>query len=459
MTTSNQIDAKTEINLSAVRYEVVDTYLAKLGLPTSGGEYARLVRLHEAMQLVPNPKGTSLGGCSECRGKSDVRLACCPFCGEGAVDESVIQARGGVSAPAEDTAIEELKELLAKKAAADVAVKARDEAKTKEVAAAATAPPKQPLVPVPPGVGVRSRRAQKKAEQRTTPDASPADAGSVATVGDLDESVKKIKALWGQAAVTVYDLATLMYDVFERKLWMQRRGDGGNPLYTTFSQWVNAEMPFSHQYAYELTNLPKYFTRAEVEKFGATKLTLSLRISEEERKRLLESGDLERMSVRETKERITQNPATAPKNPERAANQAASTTAGTSEAPATRGKLSLHTAGTNTRKGAKATQQEKGKQQEEAERARPKVAPEPVTVVTCVLTTSTKFELFTRAKRQGDKPVRARSLADDPMGVIVCANGARIRVGFAVNSEGFIEGFATVESPSGAVDPDDDSEE
>jgi hypothetical protein len=473
-----KIDAKTGIDLAAVKYEVIDSYLAKLGLPTDGGEYVRMVRLHEAMQLVPN-KGSTLGNCSTCRGKSHVGLSGCPFCGDGEVDESVLRARGGVEDP-ETKVLDELKALLTQKASSEEGARQKDAGKAKTSAQVVAPPPapigekQQELVPVPPGTGVRSRRAQRAAQVAgaaaaaeplpgtQTAIATTEDVPTHATVQQLDESVAKIKSLWGHAAVTVYDIAVLMFDVLERRLWMQRRDEKDQPLYTTFAQWVTAEMPFSPQYAYELTNLPKFFTREDVQKIGATKLTLSLRISEEERKRLLESGDLEKMSVRQVKEQITQNPSTTAKSPER--EERASLGGKDADGTPVRGPgRPRRLPGKSSSSSTKAGQKERGERLDVEERrggdqpAR-KIQPEPVTLVTAVLPTQTKIEMFARPRAQGEAVRRARSLSDDPVGVIQCANGARIRVTFFVNAEGYLEGVARIESPGHTGDPDDEQE-
>lgn len=456
---TNKLDEKTGIDLAAVNHTVIDRYLTRIGLSTEGGDYARVVRLHDAMQLVPNKTGTRLGGCSTCRGRSHVDLACCPFCGDGAVDESVVKARGEVDSDPEPRALEELKELCVKKANADEAARAKDAAKTQKVAAGIVKPTPeggpQGLVKVPPGQGVRSRRAAKKdAGQATIPavdEAKDETPEKEATVEDLDNAVVEIRKRVGNAADSIYEAAVLLFDVFERKLWMQRRNDKGAPVYSNFTQWVSQEMPFSPNYAYELKDLPKYWTQAQVKQFGSTKLTLSLRISEEERRKLLESGDLENMSVRDVKDKITTNPASQPKNP----SLQSATPGGKTRlpgTPATRGKALTKA---ETKEAARLAQERAAA----SPPARPAlVSPEQIQVLTCVLPTKTRIELHTRGKHEGDKPTRARSLSDDPTGVILCANGAKIRLTFLVTTEGFLDAVAHVESATTANDDEGDEE-
>lgn len=441
---SKQPDSKTGVVLSAVNFEVVDKYLEKIGLPVDGGEYARVVRLHEAMQLVPQ-KGTRLGNCSTCRGKSHVELACCPFCGDGAIDESVIKARGPVAGDdIEMRVLDELRDLCAKKATEEQAMREKEDAKNKKASVGPEAG-KVGLVQVLPGEGVRSRRAAKKDEKQLV---IPAGETKVkeATVEDLDEAIVQIKALAGKAAETIFDAAVLLFDVHDRKLWMQRRDENGAPRYKTFTAWAAEEMPFTPQYCYELAELPKFFTREQVQRIGSTKLTLSLRVSEEERKRMFESGSLENMSVRDIKDRITTNPAIEARSDKTGAR--AKRMPGRSN----RSKPAIVASGDRARKAEAAAALL-------PERRPLPMQPESIQLIACMIPTKIRFEMTSRPKDLGEPPVRARSLSDDPTGVITCANGAKIRITLVVTTEGFIDAIAHVESPVSSTADDDGEDE
>jgi hypothetical protein len=439
---ANKMDLKMGIDLAAINIEIVDAYLTKLGISTDGVEYSRITRLHEVMQLVPS-KGNKLGNCSTCRGKSHVDLSCCPFCGDGEADETILSQR----LPGEDPEVKVIAELITligkqtianEKAAADKAAKERP---------AVTAPSPvagQPaLVPVPPGA--RSKRAARQnGEQTTIATADGAALNAPATVEDLDKASAQIYMHLNEAARSVYDAAVVVFHVFEAKLWMQRRKENGDPKYETFTAWVLEEMPFTPAYAYELTNLPKFFTREQAEKIGSTKLTLSLRISDEERRKLLESGDLEKMSVRDVKDRISQNPATQPKN-----GGNAQTVVG--------GKLTLP----GGKRGPKPKKQSSAKGLDMVQSTGNHVPangtpvvqgrePEPLTIVTCVLPTRVEFDMMARPPQNKsgvpNPPVRAKDLSDDPFATITCANGAKMRIVLYRDGEGFLKGVLYADS-------------
>lgn len=457
---NTKIDKRTGIDTTKVNGAVVDQYLAKLGLPIDGVELIRVTRLHDVMQLVPN-KGAKLGNCSVCRGKSHIDLPCCPFCGDGDIEDDPETNAARETKP-EDAVIAELKKLIEKQREVDekasTAKAEADKAKTTS-ATPVTAPSPvagQSLVVVPANV-LQSKRAAKKAA-KDKPDASSdqqslAIAGSTKvafSVADLDRSCEEIRTYLNRAGENIYEASIVMFRVFEDKLWMQRRNDDNEPKYANFGEWAEAEMPFNKSYAYELTNLPKYFTREQAAKIGSTKLTLSLRIDEEERRRLLESGDLEKMSVREVKAAITQNPATQPKNPERT-EQAVSGTVLTPGTKPSKPKGTTTISKSNTITPAPVPRVI----------ASPLPAPrrpETITLVTCAIPTQIEFDLVVNEENKTRPPRKARDLSDDPVAFITCANGAKLRIAFMKDAEGNLRGMLTAESSHLVSAPTDDDE-
>lgn len=447
-----KLDPKTGIEQAAVSYEVVDAYLKKLGLSTDGNDYARLLRLHEAMQLVPTKN--KLGNCNKCRGKSHIDLSCCPFCGDGEVDESVVKARSSEAPDPEAIVIAQIRDLIAAKNADDE--KKREEVAAKERAAAekreTTAG--QALVALPPGKGGRAKKG--KAEQQTLPIEAPDTQIVKADEKRLNECVERFTRHIGDAAVSVYDAGVVLLEVYEQKLFLQRRGADGQPLYDSFTKWVSSElsgMKISPQYAYELTNLPKYFTREQVSKIGPTKLNLSLRIEESERKRLLEAGSLETMTVKDVKEQIRSNPATAPRDPERAANAPQ----GRVPTPGARTKKNLQ------EQGAAAVQAEQEKTANKPAPMpppdqKPRVVPEQLQLVTAVLPSVVQQVMIARKRDEKGKKRFAADISDDPTAVITCANGAKLTIGFFKDPDGKIQVMVRTDSPTKDTDEEDDEE-
>jgi len=441
----NEIDPKTGIDIAAVNEEVLDGYLVKLALPTKGIVPLRLLRLHEAMQLVTVK--AKLSNCSTCRGSSHVDLKCCPFCGDGDADQTVASQRSNAADP-EQLVINELKQLIVKKMVADEQAATEKAAKDKLVTVPSPVAG-QALVPV-----AKSKRAAKKTAQSAlaldTASTPVVDTPSAPlTAEDLDISNEIIRDGFKRAKLGVYDAAAEMFSVFGNKAWMQRRKPDGTSKYNSWDEWVTAEHGYSGQYAYQLIDLPKFFTREQAALIDPTKLILSLRIEDSERRELLESGKLEKMSVREVKAEITQHPATQARNPERNGSNASHTrlpggTKATSKAASKLGSVGTSTPANDTPAPP------------------PPRAQERVLLTTCVLPTAMDFPMLARNHREGQPDVPATELANDPYAIITCANGVELRVLIYKAQDGTLKGSLTVVSNATSherEEPDPDNEE
>lgn len=451
----SRIDPKTGIDTATVKFEVIDAYLKKLGLSAEGSEALRLSRLNDAMQLVPN-KASKLGNCSTCRGKSHVDLVRCPFCGDSDADATVISQRSDALDP-EAAVISELKQFIVKQMIADEQAAADKAAKEKPVTAPSPVAGQSSLVAVP--VAARSKRAAKKSEQQAALALDDSKEETIATALDLDKSAAQIRICLSSAAKSIFDAAVLLYDVFERKLWLQRRKTDGTSMFETFTAWVLEEMPFDSKYAYQLLDLPKFFTREQVEQIGSTKLMLSLRIDEAERRRMLESGELEKMSVRDVKTAITQNPATQVRNPERAGNVLGGKTGGTTAMPSG-SKVPPRNQTNSSAKGLGAVGSAGNSvAAHDTPAPPPPRTPEAIQLVTCILPTRIDFEMMQRGAKEKDQPIPAKDISGDPYGIIICANGVRLRVIVYKAQNGTLKGSLTIDGSTVSHDLGEQVEE
>jgi hypothetical protein len=466
----NEIDPNTKIDIAAVNEEVLDGYLVKLGLPTKGIVPLRLLRLHEAMQLFPDK--SKLANCTPskdkpgCRGSSHVDLNCCPFCGDGDADQTVASQRSNAADP-EQLVIDELKRLIEKKQAADEKLaeekRAVDERFAAEFAAKEKEKNKHVTVPSPVAgqalvpVG-KSKRAAKKTAQSAlaldTANTAVVDAPNAPlTAEDLDISNEIIRDGFKRAKLGVYDAAAEMFRVFSNKAWMQRRNPDGTSKYSSWAQWVNAEHGYSEDYAYQLIDLPKFFTREQAATIDPTKLILSLRIEDSERRKMLESGELEKLTVRQVKSRITQNPLTEARNPERGdkGSKASHTRLPGGTKSTSKGTNKLGSVGTSAPAN-------------DTPAPPPPRTPERITIHTCMLPTAIDFKMLARNHSEGKPDVPATDLKDDPYAYITCANGVELRLLVFKGQDGTLKGSLTVVSNSDLVshehdEPDPDNEE
>ncbi|MES2393561.1 MAG: hypothetical protein V4555_18130, partial [Acidobacteriota bacterium] len=103
----------------------------------------------------------------------------------------------------------------------------------------------------------------------------------VYTDKDLDKAVERVRECKKVAAVGLWALGEELRKINEDKLW-KFRVVKGKAAYTSFNQFCNEEAKVSHEYAYKLIEISTRFTEADVSKFGTSKLTLMLKVADED---------------------------------------------------------------------------------------------------------------------------------------------------------------------------------
>lgn len=230
------------VQMSAVKMTLVEAALGKRGLALGGGDVQKVARLAAWLQ-THTPK-SKLADCSTCGGESNVDDSACPFCGDGEVE--TVPAAPDVPATS---------------------------GKVAHAAPAATPVPPAPravdLVPLNQGETI---------------------AGSVvaATPASLDAAVENIKRLATHAAERLWELGSAIVDVFDRSLWKTRRAADGTEKYKAWGQFCEAELGISHAYSLRLMDVAREFSREQIARIGATKLSITLTVPKgPERDRLL----------------------------------------------------------------------------------------------------------------------------------------------------------------------------
>lgn len=204
--------------------------------------------------------------CESCGGLSTVDEAACPYCGDGEVEapkqevettgETVAEASAPMP-PEAKSGTRRLKSLPGGKA---------DKAK----AEAAPAP-----------------KAKKSTAVKNAEPAPPA----VLSVADLDQAVAKVLECRGRTAESLWQLGTMIKDIYDRELWALREGEDGKPKYTRFNTFCEVELGISKTTAYGLMDIVKLYTPEQLEKHGTEKLKLLVGVPESERQRLLGEMD------------------------------------------------------------------------------------------------------------------------------------------------------------------------
>jgi hypothetical protein len=113
---------------------------------------------------------------------------------------------------------------------------------------------------------------------------------TVYTEEALDAAVEGVRRAKTRAVVSYWELGRAILSCFSGSLWKQRRDAEGSPLYKSWSQFCAAELEMSPQYAYRMMDVAATFSSEDVERFGVNKLGIMLRLSENQREKMLEEA-------------------------------------------------------------------------------------------------------------------------------------------------------------------------
>lgn len=103
----------------------------------------------------------------------------------------------------------------------------------------------------------------------------------VLTDKDLDKAVERVFECKKVASVGLWALGNELRKIHEASLWKLRTVKG-KAAYTSFDQFCDNEAKVSHSYAYSLIDIATKFTNEDVAKFGTSKLTLMLKVADED---------------------------------------------------------------------------------------------------------------------------------------------------------------------------------
>ena len=246
------------IALDKVNEQVLDRFLTKFGLPTTGSLSGKVERLADHIRrLTPHPE-LNIVECDNCDGPSSagqdtaVSTDVCPFCGDGD-DESIAKEKAKMEAKAEKA---EAKKAEAKKA----------EPKVEKAGAPA------PATPVKAALVVREQRVM--AARATAP---------VGIKVLMERFIVARKAV----VVSYWELGRICNDIYSEKAFLEIVDDKGKPKYGTFEQFCQAEIHMTPQNAHRLMRVSVVWSPEQVEQIGTTKLDLLLKVSDDEERNAL----------------------------------------------------------------------------------------------------------------------------------------------------------------------------
>jgi len=125
----------------------------------------------------------------------------------------------------------------------------------------------------------------------------------LATIADLDESVKKIAELKSSAAGSIWELGQAIRHNFERELWKLRM-KGGKVAHTNYKKFCTDELDMSHTMAFNLMEVARQFSKQDIESVGVTKLSILARVEDPKKRAELLAAAKGGATVREIDEKV-----------------------------------------------------------------------------------------------------------------------------------------------------------
>lgn len=191
------------------------------------------------------------------------------------------------------------------------------------------------------------------------------------TEAELNKAVGRVRAVMAEGQACAWKLGVELKAIFDSEMWMTRLGGDGKPAHKTFNDFVREEFQMVRQQAFNYIHAAQNFTREQVAEIGIGKITLVLAAPPGARAALTEGAkDKSKKAI------------------------AAEVRAAKQTAPPT-----TTAAGAVSKRGRKAK----------------------VTVIT--VGDKHNVNLFAAPKKGEEKPVRAKTLADQPWGKHVHENG------------------------------------
>lgn len=349
-----------------------------------------------------------LSQCDICKGWSDANATpACPYCddSDGApsalapneipepatevvpddveIDATQIEASGVSLEPAPEPEKKGRKKL----APAEVADK-------KKVRAAPPTPkPSAPVIPISTGLALAGGRA-------------------LASEKDLDESIRRFKEAGTAGAAADYVMGQELSRMRDT-LWQQRTDGNGKPKYKSFLQFVAEEVEISKALAYRMMRVASVFTRDQFVKFGPSALGVLVGAPHKEHQQLMERAEAG-ATVRELEDEVRQ----------------------------IREKQGITVLETTRPKGEASSSPKRGPSPAATAAAAAARRKESAAITLGLKAEQTTVVMKARAKR-GEPEREAKTIEDQPYGVIECINGVDLYIAVKLNARGVIEAKVT----------------
>lgn len=246
-------------------------------------------------------------------------------------------------------------------------------------------------------------------------------AGRDATLEErrLDRAVERAHVFRAEMKGSGWDLGNALREIEDGKLYLARRDLKQVPVYPTFEKFVAAEFDCSATWARSLIDVARSFTREQAMALGPSKLVPLLRVSGDERQRLLEAAP--EMSTREIAAEVRAVAGGERRETGREAPEGLKQGRGRAQY-GTKARVQQHVRETPKMPDPVIFPRPVSQEAEAEARAEKRGKPKPRKLTVIASEGVALVPLWARRKTPGDRR-RAKSLADEPKGRLRFPNG------------------------------------
>lgn len=141
--------------------------------------------------------------------------------------------------------------------------------------------------------------AKKKGKKKDSLVAADKPQETTYTENDLQVEVDAFWTLQQDVSKNYWQIGKHLKNIFDKSLWRLQKSADGLPQFTSFDQFVKSVFGWSKAHAYKAIGVCETYTLEQINTIGRSKLGLMLQLPDEERAKLLESGDAKKKSLSE----------------------------------------------------------------------------------------------------------------------------------------------------------------
>jgi hypothetical protein len=130
-----------------------------------------------------------------------------------------------------------------------------------------------------------AKKISKKTSKKAT--AKPVSEMVLVASEPLKRGINRVKELQLQGIECMWEMGRTIFEIYEKKLYMQMHREDGKAAYDNWSKFCSNELQIGAAYSYKLMDVAVNFDKKTMLTVGVTKLSMLLRVPESAREELV----------------------------------------------------------------------------------------------------------------------------------------------------------------------------